>query len=230
MNATPVELLELAAEALGELVGRVMFVGGAVVPLWVSDPGAPPARPTKDVDAVIEILTRSEMASFESELRSRGFADDGEVICRWHHENGLILDVMPTRPELLGFENEWQGRAMAHALDHELPSGAVIKIIPPVHLLATKVEAFLGRGSEDPIASRDLSDIVAMLDGREELIAEVRSEPAELRDYLAKAFAAMRDLPGFEEALAGQALPDRISQERVRAIVIPRLEAMVEGQ
>lgn len=61
MSAAPVDLLELAARALGDILGRVMFVGGAVVPLWVTDPGAPPARPTNDVDAVVEILTRSEL-------------------------------------------------------------------------------------------------------------------------------------------------------------------------
>lgn len=227
MSAAPVDLLELAARALGDILGRVMFVGGAVVPLWVTDPGAPPARPTNDVDAVVEILTRSELVSFEHELRSRAFTDDGRVICRWHHEGGLILDVMPTRPELLGFENVWQGRAIRHAVEHELPSGAVIRVIPPAYLLATKVEAFLGRGRDDPIASRDLTDIVALLDGREALLGEVRSGPVELREYLSHALAAMRASPGFEDAVAGQALPDRVSQERVREVVIPRLDEVI---
>lgn len=57
---------------------------------------------------------------------------------------------MPTRPELLGFENVWQGRAIRHAVEHELPSGTAIRVIPPANLLATKVEAFHGRGRDDP--------------------------------------------------------------------------------
>jgi hypothetical protein len=33
-----IELLEAAAEALGELVDEVMFVGGATVELWLTRP------------------------------------------------------------------------------------------------------------------------------------------------------------------------------------------------
>lgn len=134
---------------------------------------------------------------------------------------------MPTRPELLGFANEWQGSAIGHAVDHELPSGAVIRVIPPAYLLATKVEAFLGRGRDDPIASKDLSDIVTLLDGREALLGEVRSGSVELREYLPQALVVMRASAGFEDAVAGHALPDRVSQERVREVVILRLDEVI---
>lgn len=41
-----VELLELGASALGELAGEVVFVGGATVVLWITDPPLPRcARP-----------------------------------------------------------------------------------------------------------------------------------------------------------------------------------------
>ncbi|MGH2942288.1 MAG: MMPL family transporter, partial [Solirubrobacteraceae bacterium] len=40
-----VELLDLAADTLGELLDEVVFVGGATVVLWITDPGAPPVRP-----------------------------------------------------------------------------------------------------------------------------------------------------------------------------------------
>lgn len=51
-----IELLELAADALGPLLDEVVFVGGATVTLWITDPGAPPVRPTKDVDVVVEYI------------------------------------------------------------------------------------------------------------------------------------------------------------------------------
>jgi hypothetical protein len=38
------ELLELGAEALGPLIGEVVFVGGASVVLWITDPAAPSPR------------------------------------------------------------------------------------------------------------------------------------------------------------------------------------------
>ena len=42
-----VEMLEIVAEGLGELLDEVVFVGGATVTLYVTDPAAPEARPTK---------------------------------------------------------------------------------------------------------------------------------------------------------------------------------------
>jgi hypothetical protein len=93
-----IELLELAAAALDDLLAEVAFVGGATVELWITDPGAPPVRATNDVDVVVEVATRSEFHSFEERLRAHDFGPDLEdgVICRWRHrDNGLILDAMP---------------------------------------------------------------------------------------------------------------------------------------
>ena len=36
-----IELLEAAADALGNLLGEVVFVGGATIGLWITDPAAP---------------------------------------------------------------------------------------------------------------------------------------------------------------------------------------------
>jgi len=46
--------LDLAAELLGELVDEVVFLGGATIGVWITDPAAPPVRVTKDVDAIVE--------------------------------------------------------------------------------------------------------------------------------------------------------------------------------
>jgi len=101
------ELLELAASALGELLGEVVFVGGPTVTLWITDPGAPPVRPTNDVDVVVEVATRTAF--------------------------------------------------------YGAPARAALR----PYLLATKLEAFKGRGQGDFLASRDFGDIVALVDGRE---------------------------------------------------------------
>jgi hypothetical protein len=150
-----IDLLELAADTLGELLEEVVFVGGATVVLWITDPGAPPVRPTKDVDVVVEVATRSAFHEFEARLRERRFAEDQEegVICRWRHPSGLILDAMPSQPGILGFENRWQGAAIPHAIERELPSGAPIRAVSPPYLLATKLAAFKGRGKRDFLGS-----------------------------------------------------------------------------
>ena len=57
------ELLEAAAAALDDLLPEVVFVGAATVELWITDPGAPPARPTNDVDVVVEVASRGAFST-----------------------------------------------------------------------------------------------------------------------------------------------------------------------
>jgi hypothetical protein len=55
----------------------------------------------------------------------------------------------------------------------------------PVYFLATKLEAFLGRGNEDYSGSHDLEDLIAVIDGRTEIVNEVRSASSEVRSFIA---------------------------------------------
>jgi hypothetical protein len=63
------EQLEIAAAALGELRERVVFLGGATIELWITDPAARAPRVTDDVDVVAEVLTLSSYAAFQADLR-----------------------------------------------------------------------------------------------------------------------------------------------------------------
>lgn len=225
-----IELLERAALALRDLTEEVVFVGGATVVLWITDPAAPPPRPTKDVDVIVEVATRTGYYSFEERLRSLGFRNDRKVICRWHHPSPpLILDAMPTDAALLGFANEWQRRAFPHATTVELPSGTRIRAVPPPFLLATKLEAHLGRGEGDLLASRDWADIVALLDGREELVREIRDSPTELTDYIADTLRQLLKEERILDGIRAQLPPDSISQARAEEIVLPRAADIVDG-
>ena len=59
------ELLGRAARALEPVLGEVVFLGGASIVLWITDPAAPAPRPTKDVDVVVEVTSRAAFHSFE---------------------------------------------------------------------------------------------------------------------------------------------------------------------
>ena len=217
-------LLELGASVLGELADEVVFVGGATITLWITDPAAPPPRPTKDIDVVVEVATRAEYHAFEERLRALGFVDDGTVICRWRHrERGLILDAMPTDAALLGFENEWQRESFPHAVTVALPSGAHIRAVPPPFLLATKVEAHFGRARGDLFGSRDFADIVALVDGRAELPDEIRVAPKMLTHYLNSTLTSLLEEDRFLDAVLAQLLPDAASQRRAEEVVLPRI-------
>jgi len=224
------ELLDLGAAALGPLLEEVAFVGGASIVLWITDPAAPPPRPTNDVDVIVEVTGRWGYEQFSKRLRAQGFAEDIEsrVICRWRHARlDLMLDAMPTNPAILGFSNRWLAPAMPHALERRLPSGALIKAIIPPYLLATKLEAFADRGQDDLLGSHDFEDVISLINGRAALVDEVRAATGELRAYLAQQITRLQAIPRFDEWIGGALRPDAANQARVEAIVLPRLAEIV---
>ena len=68
--------IKVVARALQELNQPVVFVGGATVALYVNTGAAPEARPTDDVDVVVELATYGGYAGLEEKLRHLGFSPD----------------------------------------------------------------------------------------------------------------------------------------------------------
>ena len=60
------------ALALGELNEQVVYVGGAVVSLYVDDPSADDVRPTKDLDLTMKIASLSELENIRQSLAAKG--------------------------------------------------------------------------------------------------------------------------------------------------------------
>src|SRR5271165_4850513 len=162
------------------LVDQVAFVGGCVTGLLVSDPAAAPVRPTLDVDVIVEAASYVEFAVLEQRLRQLGFhesPEEGAPICRWV-SGDLLLDFMPVDPSILGFSNRWYRPALEGAQKTKIGNHE-IRLITAPYFLATKLEAFHGRGKND-FGSHDLEDIVTVIDGRPELVEEVHLAPADL--------------------------------------------------
>ena len=91
-------LLEEAVELLEPLLNELVFAGGCMTGLLVTDLAATRIRPTRDVDAITEVTSYAQYATLSDRLRELGLHEDtseGAPTCRWRHEN-LILDVMPT--------------------------------------------------------------------------------------------------------------------------------------
>lgn len=215
------EIIEIAAHTLGPLCDELVFLGGCATALLITDSAAPPVRATRDVDTLAEIATAAEYRELENQLRQRGFEVDsskGAPICRWAG-HGILLDVMPTDERILGFGNIWYEDAVNSATPFDLPSGTTIRLIDPVHFVATKLEAFSGRGENDYVLSHDLEDIVCVLDGRPELEDELADSGREIRDYLRNRLRGLVDDPRFIEALPGHLPGDAGSQARLPMLV-----------
>ncbi len=233
-----VELLERAARELAPFLHEVAFVGGATVGLWLTDPGAAEPRPTKDVDLVVEVASRLAWHEFEERLRAHGLRPDSTspVICRWRGgaDDELLLDVMPSDASLLGFENRWQRPAFEHALLQALPSGLSIRAISPPYLLATKLEAWKGRGKGDHLRSHDLEDVIRLVDGRGELVEEVAAAADDLKAFVACEVAALLDEARFIDALDGTIVgfgPGSGSGVGIRVddVLLPRFRALAHA-
>jgi hypothetical protein len=219
------QLLEAAAK-LEPLLDQIAFVGGCVTGLLLTDPAAAPVRPTRDVDAIVAVGSYEEFTLLETRLRDLGFHQphaEGMLICRWK-SGDLILDLMPTDSSILGFSSRWYPSALAHAQKLEVGKYQ-IRVIAAPYFLATKLEAFHGRGKSD-FSSHDLEDIVTIIDGRPELMNEVRLAPADMQKYLSDEFGALSSNRNFLEALPGHLLPDIASQQRA-GLVLKRMKQMI---
>ncbi len=109
--------LKLVARRLEPLPSRVVFLGGAIAGLLVTDSAGSAVRPTKDVDVVVEVATYPEYTRIEERLHDLGFIHDqaeGAPICRWLVE-GIKVDVMPPDPSVIGFSNRWYPEAIRAA-------------------------------------------------------------------------------------------------------------------
>jgi hypothetical protein len=173
------------------------------------------------VDVITEVATLAEYHRLSHQLRERGFTEDQSPdapICRWVAP-GVVLDVMPTSPEILGFGNEWYRPAIGAALQVALPSGRTLRMVAAPYFLATKLVAFDGRGHGDFMMSQDIEDIVAVLDGRPGLVEEVGQMDSGLRDFLAARFSELLDNQDFLAAIPGHLQGGAASSNRTPVVL-----------
>lgn len=145
-----------------------------------------------------------------------------DVICRWvHKDSGVLFDLMPVQPEVLGFSNRWYPYAVETAEPVELNPGLTIRLVTAVGFIATKLEAFAGRGAGDFLTSHDIEDVLNIVDGRQELTDEMAAAPAELRQVVASAFLKLLSDSDFASVL-----PGLIAEPERAGLVMQRLSAM----
>jgi predicted nucleotidyltransferase len=211
-------MVKQVAKRLDTLRDSVVFVGGAVVDLLITDPAAPSVRPTKDVDVIVEVASLREYHQLGNPLRDLGFKEnsqaEGGPICRWVVD-AIKVDIMPTHGEIIGFSSDFYSVAVETAVTREIAEGLTIRLVSAPCFLATKLDAFKDRGEDDFMGSSDIEDVVALLDGRPEIIDEIRDSPLEVKRFLVKTFGALLENEEFVESLQGHLPPDSASQKRL---------------
>lgn len=210
-------MLEFIAAKLGSIRDDIVFLGGCTTGLFITDSAFPDVRYTLDVDCIVDVISLHQYHQLEKKLSKNGFKKsiNESVICRWFYDD-VILDVMPTDENILGFGNRWYKKAIGTSVIYPLTNEIDIKIVTAPYFLATKLEAFKTRGKSDYYASHDFEDIMSILDGRLEIVEEIDKTDIELRNYLIKSFIEIDNSSAFKGAIQGHFIQyGSLSDERV---------------
>jgi predicted nucleotidyltransferase len=213
-----IEAIEMIAAALKELNEQVVFVGGAVVSMYVNDPAADDVRPTKDVDISLSVASASELEEMRVRLIERGFTQTPEdnVICRFRY-HGVKVDVMNTKEIGWAPANPWfhagfARRQMVQVMETK------IYILPLPYFLATKFAAYNSRGNNNPVTSHDFEDIVYVLDNCLDIQEQLSNLPPDVEPYLKEEFREILTDDPKKEAIEGNVAFDNRNSRLTRIL------------
>lgn len=212
------------AAALQELKNQVVFVGGAVISLYTNDPAADEIRPTSDIDLTVELTGYADWERLQFRLRELKFSPDpfGHANCSFLYKN-ISIDIMPADDSSIGQSNSWYKPGFEY-LDEMIVYGENIRILSAPYFLATKFEAFYGRGS-DYRTSHDFEDIIYVLDNRIEIVEEILASDDRVKSFLQSELLKVISNPYGEEYIRSQIHPlmvdDRymLLTEKINAII-----------
>jgi len=195
--------LKAVGLALKNLGSDCVFVGGATVSLYATDPElATEVRPTDDVDVIVELATYGGYAKLDEILRNIGFVNDVDsgVICRYRI-HGIIVDVMPTDPEAIGFSNKWYPEGFENAVSEKLDDEITIQRFSLPYFVASKWEAFKDRAKGNYLTSKDFEDIIYVLENVDDFEEQMADIPEHLKIYFQESFAPVMFTDAFEEGI-----------------------------
>lgn len=216
-NTINLGVVKKIALALGDLNNDVVFVGGAVISLYANDPAAEDVRPTADIDISVQLKRYGSIFNLQEKLRELRFKEDAneKLICRFIYED-IKVDVMPDEDSLWGPTNKWYKPGFQNLQQVVLENETKINILPSPYFLATKFEAFKGRGG-DYRTSHDFEDIVYLLDNRTTIVTEILNSDETINSYLKNEFRILLEDKFIDEGISAHLFYDT-ANERTRII------------
>jgi hypothetical protein len=101
-----------------------------------------------------------------------------------------------------------------------------IYLMPLPYFMASKFDAFRGRGGKDPRTSHDYEDIVYLLNHTSNVAQQIKEADEPVKDYLKEQFNNILKDPGLQEAILGNLFYD--GREEHFKLIIDRIEATVK--
>ena len=219
------KVVEKIALALEEINDDVIYVGGAVVSLYVTDEGAEQPRPTKDIDISVQISSYAQMDELREKLAAKKIypAITEKVMYRYTYED-VLIDFIPFEATSLGPTNSWlkPGFKKAYTVNVET---ATIKILPVSMFLATKWEAYKNRGG-DPRTSHDFEDIIYVIDNNLDLLEDIAKADKEVQAFLKEMSEEILSHTSLNEIIECHINP--FTAEGRRKIVVGELKQIIK--
>ena len=223
MNRINFEDMIKVAQKLNSVDLDFVFIGGGIIGFLIDDPLAFPVRVTKDIDVVLDILTDPGQIVLEEKLRAVGFYHDmseNAPRCRWCSDN-VKVDILSIKDKFSGMNMKWLKETLEapEKIEHK---GYVFNVASVPCFLAMKLEAFSDRGRSDYFGSRDIEDVVSVVDGRVSIVEEIRISDWKIINFISETIKKLLEIPDFVISISGHLRPDPASQQR-KEIVIERL-------
>lgn len=215
------------AKALGKLNEQVVYVGGAVVSLYINDTSADDVRPTKDLDLTLKIASLGALEALREDLVARGFMQtaDENVVCRFRYED-VLVDVMSTEAVGWAPANRWFALGFDLSFSKTLDD-VDIKLLPLPYFLATKFDAFFDRGVDDLWVSTDFEDIVYLFNYCTDIVEQINLADKKVKDYLSSCAEKISGNQTFHEAIIGNLYHE--AQEERFLMIINKLKQIADG-
>jgi len=126
--------------------------------------------------------------------------------------NKIKVDFLPTDGNILGFKNIWYKRGTKEAVRYKIDQEQSIKIFPATIFIASKIDAFKGRG-QDPRTSQDVEDIIAVLNGNSKILENIKTSDKDIKEYLKLNFSDLSNKSSLSEIIYSHLPPE--DKERV---------------
>lgn len=194
------DVVAQVATALGDLNDQVVYIGGAIISIYATEPGADLPRVTEDIDVCVQVSTFAQMEELREQLASKNIYPDpqGAHMYRYNYK-GIAIDFIPFEETAFGPTNSWLKPGFEKA--YKTTVGDVeIAVLPVSLFLATKWEAFNSRGS-DPRYSHDFEDIIYVLDNNIEVVKDTSDGTASLKGTLKKMSSFILEHPNSNEII-----------------------------
>lgn len=215
------------ARALGDINEKVVYVGGAVVSLYIDDTSADDVRPTKDLDLTLKIASLGALEALRLDLVERGFVQTAneKLVCRFRYED-VLVDVMSTEAVGWAPANRWFASGFDLAFIHSLDE-IDIKLLPLPYFLATKFDAFFDRGIKDLWASHDFEDIIYLLNYASDIAAQIIHAENKVKKYLINCASKIVENESLQEAIIGNLYHE--AQEERFLMIMKKLNRIKSG-